>query len=136
MSTFSPSRGMIFPVPADRPRPKEIYEPLQYHHRTPSHGQKRFIEYQTSAKFYWEKRVPRDPGSMRSKVLAVLENNFVKDFDVMFSKNNNRIHPSIREYFDRPVMLENNKHSYNPIVHQFHPTVSQSPVKPKKAKSK
>ena len=120
MSKFEPLKTMTFLVPADKRKPKEIFEHFGYQYRTPSHGQQKYKQFETEDKYYWEKRVPVDPLSMRCKAQSILEENFVKDFDVMFSKNNDGIHPSIREYFDKPILFEKIKYSYLPKYQKNH----------------
>ena len=43
------------------------------------------------------------PHSPKKHLQEYLEDGFVRDFDVMYSKNNNDRHPLRREYFDNPV---------------------------------
>lgn len=72
-------------------------------YKTPSNGQKEYYAFDNDTKYYWEKRSPVDPKSKKKYLQDFIEDGFIHDFNVMYSKNNNDRHPLRREYFDKPV---------------------------------
>ena len=77
--------------------------PLKYVYKTPSNGTRDFDFYAAKSSYYWDKRIPVDPRSIRASSQLNREQGFQPDWQVAASKNNPYRYPTQREYFDMPI---------------------------------